>query len=200
MPIIFCDLETTGLMPEFNSILEIALVATDDNLKEIDRLSCVANVWVADKLAQMTEAERSKLGVEPIVYEMHEQNGLWRASAQSEHNVHDVDKMVAAWLLATLGAENLGERRGPQLAGNTINFDRAFLRRHMPLAHSALHYRNIDLSSLNEMARRFAPDLYAGRPGRETESNHRALGDVLNSLDLARYYAQHLKGTQNNAA
>jgi oligoribonuclease len=89
--------------------------------------------------------------------------------------------------------EHIGEKKGPQLAGSTVGFDRAFMQVHLPKAHDLLHYRSLDVSSLNEFAKRFVPGVYESRPrGNGGVPKHRAMDDILESLEVARHYSRRL--------
>lgn len=194
--IVFLDLETTGLNPAKHVILEVAAVITDDALNEIAGRSWVA-YWHASRLmiapsGSVVDSVIASVSwdVDPIVLEMHTNNGLWAESAASALARGDVDAQLRAFVAEH--CPELGERKGPQLAGNTINFDRAFLQAQLPETHAALHYRNIDMTTLNEMARRFKPDLHAARPKMPEESKHRAFSDVEESVALAHYYRDAL--------
>ncbi len=74
------------------------------------------------------------------------------------------------------------------LAGSTVSFDRSFLRQHMPKLESRVHYRSIDVSSLTELAARWAPEIYAARPKAEDGAAHRALPDILENIEYLRYF------------
>jgi oligoribonuclease len=198
--LVFLDLETTGLRPEKHFVLEVAAIITDDELTEIVRFTAVANWVYSHQLAVGREAERENnawyADVDPYVLEMHTKNGLWAASAASKIRRYDIDQMLAAVIDETVrnAGGTPGEKTGPQLAGNTISFDRAFMRDQLPLSHALLSYRNVDVTTLNEMARRFWPAVHAARP-RTAGDAHRAEVDVAESLATARYYAQALGPT-----
>ena len=211
MPIVFCDLETTGLDPSVDDVAEIAVIITDDKLNELGRFERVISLWYARDCQLWFENPGDQpaldrlygaIGrtIDPYVLNMRGKNSLWQASADSENRRFEIDLQAREWLMTTLGVDKLGEKIGPQLAGNTINFDRAFLRTHFPHIFKSLHYHNIDLSTMNEMAKRFNPDLYSGRPGQNTESTHRSMSDCDHSLALARYYAANLADGVKDAA
>ncbi len=193
--IIFTDLETTGLSASRHRVLEAAVIATDDKFVELGRFTAVAH-WAPAQQLQTARADRAIAaafwGVDPYVLDMHTKNGLWSASAASTLSLADVDRLVAGFVAEVCAAHGVtpGEKTGPQLAGNTINFDRAFLQVDLPQTHALLHYRNVDVTTLNEMARRFWPEVHAARP--RAGNTHRAAADVAESLETARYYAARL--------
>ena len=196
--LIFMDLETSGLRADTHSVLEVAVIMTDDAFADIARFTAVAHWLYASDLADANSAVRDAFAkftvdVDPFVLEMHTKNGLWAASMASTMSLDDVDSMLATFIAETCAAHGVvpGEKTGPQLAGNTINFDRAFLQAQLPLTHALLHYRNVDITTLNEVARRFWPAVHKDRP-RSAGNVHRAEADVLASLETARYYARTL--------
>jgi oligoribonuclease len=186
----FTDLETTGLVAAKCAVLEVAVVVTDDELRKHACFERVIYHHQSPYLSlvdissdEQVQSASSVTGIDPVVIKMHGGTGLWSASAASPFRLESVDADLAAFL--DLHA------RGAQLAGNTINFDRAFMQVHLPQAHAVLHYRNFDCSTLNEFARRFCLDVYDRRPKLDKVA-HRSMTDALDSLSLARYYRDHL--------
>ena len=184
--IVWVDLETTGLIPAKERILEVAAIITDDDLVEVARFHSVTSEARYHDLSQ----------VDPYVLKMHADNGLWCESllAQEFGEIGRVDEALRFFIEEHCG-ENIYEKKGPQLAGSTISFDRAFMQVHLPTAHALLHYRNLDVSTLNEMSKRFWPEVYESRPRQNADggrSAHRAMSDIEHSLWTARYYASRL--------
>jgi oligoribonuclease len=177
--LVFLDLETTGLDPNKDDVLEVAAIVTDDQLNEIARFERV--IWTSIKFHQLN----------PFVRDMHTQNGLWPLIAGGD-DAASADKDLAAFIREhAVNATKDGKTDRPQLAGNTISFDRAFMQKHLPDAEAELHYRNLDISSLNEMSRRFFPAAYEARP-KQPQIAHRAMADAEDSLRVARHYAKAL--------
>lgn len=169
--ILFLDLETAGLRPTQDSILEVGVILTDDALVELARFHRV--------LADVGD---------PFVRTMHATNGLWEACAESKISVRQADSDLAELL------ERWKENRPGEpilLAGNSVHFDRSFMAVDMTKSLKLLHYRQIDVSSLNEMALRFAWRWDRSRP--KAPSIHRAMPDVEHSLETARYYAARME-------
>ena len=180
----FLDLETCGLDVEGDDILEVACIVTDDRLAtEVARYHAVVRT------------DREFYELPEVVRDMHTKSGLWAEVKDDKiaQPIRQVDEALASFLREHAvkierdnGRANLVR---PQLAGNGIHFDRGFLRRCLRKAEAELHHRQLDVTSVNELMRRFCPPIYEARP-RPTESAHRAMDDVLESLAVARHYGR----------
>ena len=170
--LVWIDLEMTGLKPETDRILEVALVVTDANLAPV----AVAPVWVLHQddstLAAMDSWNQGTHGRSGLIDKV-------KASAQNEV---EVEAAALAFL-----REYVPPRASP-MCGNSICQDRRFLARWMPALEEFFHYRNLDVSTLKELCRRWKPELMKGIP---KEGRHEALADVYESIDELRYYRQH---------
>lgn len=193
--IAWIDLEATGLDAAKHVILEVAAIVTDDQLLEIDRFHRVVR-WVPARMLALLGPDSSEaeiksvaavLKIDRVVIDLHTKGGLWAEAAQSEHALADVDTQLAVFLSKT-SVEPDGQKA--QIAGSSIWLDRSFMSVHMPLALRQLHYRCIDVTTLNELARRCWPRLHQGRPAKREV--HRAMPDIEDSLDLCRYYAAQI--------
>jgi oligoribonuclease len=200
--LVFLDLETTGLNADREEILEVAAIVTDDKLVEVARFN------------QLVTPSREFYQLDEFVRDMHTKNGLWAVlkanydtfsatEYKGPRSVDGVDELLSQFLIKyTVKCETVADPKKPgneyvkldraPLAGNTISFDRAFMKRHLPNAEAQLHYRNFDVSSLNEFARRFAPAVYEARPRMPQSAAHRAMADCEDSLNVARHYAEKL--------
>lgn len=170
--LIWIDLEMSGLRPDRDRILEVALVVTDHELDVVAQ----APVYVVHQQDAVLDA------MDSWNQSTHGRSGLIdkvRASAASES---EVEQAALAFLREYVPA------RASPMCGNTICQDRRFLARFMPGLEEWFHYRNLDVSTLKELARRWKPDLMKGIP---KEGRHEALADVLESIAELRYYRQH---------
>jgi len=170
----FIDLETSGLDKHNDTILEFAMVITDDGLTEMDRMTFVVDPssWT-----------RHSVEWHPQAFEMHKASGLFaEASAGAGKGLSFIEDQAIAML-------EYHNCLGAPLAGSTIDFDRAFIDRMMPDLARLFHYRSINVSTVTELAKRFAPVIYAKRPGADdTIKAHRSLPDILMSIEQLRYY------------
>ncbi|MGN6103517.1 MAG: oligoribonuclease [Kofleriaceae bacterium] len=208
--LLWIDLETTGLDASTDHVLEVAAIVTDDNLDEVARFHRVVYSPRADKvchaLATGLVAPGMHHTVAQAVVEMHAKTGLWAESRRGQA-LATVDSDLAEFIKnhATrvderpetdpvrirAGYATRQTRVPPQLAGSTISFDRAFMATRLPTAERALHYRNVDVTSFNEVARRFWPAIHESRP-RADDGAHRAMVDIELSIAQLKYYLAHI--------
>ena len=171
--LIWLDLEMTGLSVATDRIIEIATVVTDAELNEL----AVGPELVIRQDGALLDA------MDDWNTRQHGRSGLLDAVRAS-----DVDERSAE--LQTLAFLRRHAHKGQvPLCGNTIHHDRRFLARHMPELEDFFHYRNVDVSSLRELARRWRPELVRRRPGQR--SGHRALADVRDSISELEHYRDH---------
>jgi oligoribonuclease len=171
--LVWIDCEMTGLDVEKDSLVEIAVLVTDSDLNILDEAGL--NVVIKprpDSLAQMGE----------FVTQMHKESGLLPLLADGL----DVDQAEQKILEYVKGFAP--EARTAPLAGNSIGTDRMFLNRYMPKLDAHLHYRNIDVSSVKELTKRWFPKVYFQLP--KKSGGHRALADIRESIAELRYYRQ----------
>ena len=168
--LVWIDCEMTGLDLVNDALIEVAALVTDFDLNVLGDGVDLVIAPPAAALDQMID----------FVREMHVSSGLLAelpqgmAMAEAETAVLDYVRAFCP------------EGSRPPLAGNTIATDRAFLARDMPALESFLHYRNVDVSSIKELARRWYPRAYYNAPTKS--GNHRALADIRESIEELRYY------------
>ena len=168
--IVWVDCEMTGLDLSVDEICEIAVVVTDSELNELDPgLQLVVKPSDA-ALANMGE----------FVTKMHTDSGLI-TEIPAGISISEAETQVLEYL-----KKWVTEARTAPLAGNSIGTDRMFLNRQMPALDNYLHYRNIDVSSIKELTRRWYPRVYFQLP--KKTGNHRALADIKESIQELRYY------------
>jgi oligoribonuclease len=167
--LVWLDLEMTGLDPDRCHILEIATAVTDEDLEVVAEGPTL--VLHADDAALATLSEWSRVQFTT--------SGLLDRCRASTLDCAAAEKETLAFL-----REHCRQGRSP-LCGNSVHTDRAFLWRHMRKLHDFLHYRNLDVSTIKEVVRRWYPDRFAPPP---KAGLHEALSDVYDSIAELRYY------------
>ena len=171
--LIWIDLEMTGLDPLADSILEIGTLVTDKDLKLVAEGPEFAIAHPVVRLEAMDEWNRTQ----------HAKSGLWRRVLASTTTLQQAEDATLAFL-----ALHVPPGKSP-ICGNSICQDRRFLARLMPRLEGYFHYRNLDVSTVKELCRRWSPDLLAGF---SKESAHTALSDIRDSVAELRYYRQFM--------
>lgn len=170
--LVWVDLEMTGLDPQTCVIVEIATIITDSDLEVVAEGPNLVVHQPAETLA----------GMDPFVVKMHERSGLLERIAASNISLEEAEEASLAFV-----KQHCAERSSP-LCGNSIWKDRQFIERYMPRFDGHLHYRNIDVSSIKELVRRWYPKEEA--PGKK--ESHRALDDILESIAELRFYRSNV--------
>jgi oligoribonuclease len=168
--LVWIDCEMTGLDYVADALIEIACVVTDFDLNPLGEGVDLVIKPPTEAVAQMVDFVRS----------MHEKSGLL-AELDSGITLADAEQQVLAYV-----REHCAEGTRPPLAGNTVATDRAFISRDMVELDAFLHYRIVDVSSIKELSRRWYPRAYFASPAKR--GNHRALADILESIEELRYY------------
>ena len=171
--LIWLDMEMTGLDPDKERIIEVAVVVTDAQL-EVVAEGPVLVIHQSDELLDGMDAWNKGT---------HGRSGLIdkvKASTITEAQAEDQ-------LLAFL-SQYVPPGKSP-LCGNTISQDRRFMFSYMPRFEAFFHYRNLDVSTLKELCRRWKPEIYKGF---QKKSKHEALADIYESIDELKYYREHL--------
>ncbi len=170
--LVWLDMEMTGLDPDRDRIIELALVVTDAHL----------NVLAESAVYVVHQSESVMAGMDEWNRKTHGGSGLTervRASAMGEAEV----EMAALEFLQ----QHVPSRSSP-MCGNSICQDRRFMARYMPRLEAYFHYRNLDVSTLKELARRWRPEVYKSLQKRGT---HQALSDIQDSIEELKHYRTH---------
>lgn len=170
--LIWIDMEMTGLDPDRDRVLEIAAIITDKNLERVAE-GPVLVVHQPDAVLQaMDKWNQSTHGKSGLIDRV-------RASTLTEAE--------AAHQMIAFLRKHVPIRTSP-MCGNSICQDRRFLARHMPELEAYFHYRNLDVSTLKELAGRWRPEL---KEGFKKANSHTALADILESIEELKYYREH---------
>ncbi|MGQ0430178.1 MAG: oligoribonuclease [Gammaproteobacteria bacterium] len=178
--LVWIDLEMTGLVPESDRIIEIATVVTDADLAVLAEGPVIAVRQAEPVLAAMDEWNTRTHAATGLIARV-------RASAEDEASA---ERATLAFLAAQVDAG-----RSP-MCGNSVCQDRRFLARWMPALERFFHYRNVDVSTVKELARRWAPGVFAGVT---KESRHTAQADIHESIAELRHYRAALLAAPWNA-
>ena len=170
--LIWIDCEMTGLNLESDVLVEIAVLVTDSELNLIGEGVDVVIKATAEQIAGMNE----------FVTEMHTASGLI-TEIPNGISLTEAEDLIIKYLES---AETTAGKS--PLAGNSVSVDRSFIARDMPRLSEYLHYRTIDVSSVKELARRWQPKVFFQAPAKT--GNHRALGDIQDSIEELKYYRQ----------
>ena len=171
--LIWIDLEMTGLDPQHDQIIEIATVITDPQLNELAQGPVLAIHQSDAVLAAMDEWNTNQ----------HAKSGLTERVRSSSVDTAAAERDTLAFL-----AQWVPQGASP-MCGNSICQDRRFLARLMPALEAFFHYRNLDVSTLKELARRWTPEVYKGF---SKDSSHLALDDIRDSIAELAYYRERL--------
>jgi oligoribonuclease len=168
-PLVWIDMEMSGLVPDRDRILEVAMVVTDADLNTIAE----APVYVLHQPEEVLES------MDAWNKATHGKSGLVDKVRASTFGEAEVEARLIEFLKPIVAA------RTAPLAGNTVHQDRRFMARYMPLFEQYLHYRIVDVSTLKELARRWRPEVLQGVA---KEGRHEALADVHESIEELRHY------------
>ncbi len=170
--LIWIDLEMTGLDTLNDHIIEIATVVTDKEL----------NVLAEGPVLAIHQHEPVLAGMDEWNRRQHGGSGLIQRVRDSRLSAGDAEQQTIAFVAQWL------EKGQSPMCGNSICQDRRFLAREMPALERYFHYRNLDVSTVKELARRWAPKLLEGL---QKSSTHLALDDIYDSINELKHYRQH---------
>ena len=171
--LIWIDLEMTGLDTDHDDIIEIATIVTDAELNILAEGPVMAIHQPDERLQTMDEWNTNQ----------HGKSGLTERVRQSTLDEAEAERRTIAFL------EQYVPAKASPMCGNSICQDRRFMARCMPTLEAYFHYRNLDVSTLKELARRWSPAVAAGFT---KESSHLALDDIRDSIAELKYYREHL--------
>jgi oligoribonuclease len=171
--LIWIDLEMTGLKPDTDFIIEMATIVTNADLDVVAEGPVIAIHQPDAVLDAMDEWNKRTHGA----------SGLITRVRESKYTTASAEKRTLEFVTA------LVEANASPMCGNSICQDRRFLARHMPTLEKFFHYRNLDVSTVKELARRWAPGII---PGFSKQGEHKALADIQESIRELAYYREHL--------
>ncbi|GGA85666.1 oligoribonuclease [Neiella marina] len=169
--LIWIDLEMTGLEPMTDVIIEIATIVTDDEL----------NVIAEGPVIAIHQSDTVLAGMDEWCTRTHTESGLVARIKESEYSVQQAEAETLAFL------SDYVEKGASPMCGNSIGQDRRFIYKYMPDLAEFFHYRNIDVSTLKELARRWRPDLAPFAK----QNTHLAMDDIRESIAELMYYREH---------
>ncbi len=176
------DLEMTGLEPRRDVIVEIATLITDDHL----------NIIAEGPDLVLHASPEQLAGMVPFVTEMHTKSGLLPEIIASTTTVEEAQARTLDFL-----KQHIPDPGSVPLCGNSIGTDRRFLQEYMPELEAYFHYRNVDVSTIKELARRWNPAVLDAMP--EKETTHRALDDIRESIaELVHYRTTLFQPIESN--
>lgn len=170
--LIWIDMEMSGLSPQHDQILEVALVVTDAALNVVSEAPVLVLNQGDAVLSAMDDWNKST----------HAKSGLLERVRSSTLSAREVEARMLFFLQPLVPA------KVSPMCGNSVCQDRRFLARHMPELEAWFHYRNLDVSTLKELARRWRPDL-TGKFIKQ--GKHEALADIYESIGELKFYREH---------
>ena len=170
--LIWIDLEMTGLEPQEDVIIEIATIVTDKNL----------NILAEGPVLAVHQSDDVLNAMDEWCTNQHGKSGLTQRVKDSKVNEAEAEKQTIAFL------EQYVPKGASPMCGNSICQDRRFLANYMPELEEFFHYRNLDVSTIKELAQRWSPEVYNGF---NKESSHLALDDIKDSIAELVYYREH---------
>ncbi|MCU0572899.1 MAG: oligoribonuclease [Syntrophobacteraceae bacterium] len=177
--LVWIDLEMTGLSVETSTIIEIAIVITDAELRELGR-------WPAGALGQaICQPESILAGMDDWGKRAHARTGLLERVRESSFDLAAAQRHALEFVRRYCPEPGADRSKGCPLAGNSIGIDRTFLQAYMPDLERHTSYRNVDVSTIKELVNRWYPHCSYDKP---EAGRHTAMADILASIEELRYY------------
>ncbi|WP_417543938.1 oligoribonuclease [Marinobacter sp.] len=170
--LVWIDLEMTGLDPEKERIIEMATIITDSEL----------NLVAEGPVVAINQPDSLLDAMDEWCTRTHGESGLTKRVRESKVSEAEAEQQTLAFL-----KEYMKKGKSP-LCGNSIGQDRRFLVKYMPELEDFFHYRNLDVSTVKELARRWRPDVLEGV---KKQGSHLALDDIRDSINELRHYREH---------
>src|SRR5688572_22580074 len=170
--LIWIDMEMSGLDPDADRVLEVAIVITDADLNTVAEAPTLV----------VHQSDAVLGGMDKWNTDTHGKSGLTDRVRASTLTEREVEEKMVAFL-----ADYVPPRVSP-MCGNSVHQDRRFMARHLPQLEAFFLYRNLDVSTLKELARRWKPQIMAGLT---KHGKHEALADIYESIDELKYYREH---------
>ncbi|KIA80677.1 oligoribonuclease [Chromobacterium amazonense] len=170
--LIWLDMEMTGLNPDADRIIEVAMIVTDSQL----------NVVAESPVLVIHQPDAVLDAMDDWNKNTHGKSGLIEKVKNSAVSEAEAEQVLLEFMM-----QHVPERTTP-MCGNTIHQDRRFMARWMPRLEAYFHYRNLDVSTLKELCKRWKPEVAKGVVKR---GKHEALADILESIEEMRYYREH---------
>lgn len=170
--LIWIDMEMTGLEPEQDRIIEVATLITDSDL----------NVLAEGPVLAVHQSDDVLEGMDEWNQRTHGESGLVERVRKSQLNEADVEAQTIAFL------QRYAERGSSPMCGNSVHQDRRFMVKYMPSLADFFHYRNLDVSTVKELAKRWRPDVASSY---KKQSTHQAMDDIRDSVNELKHYREH---------
>jgi len=165
-------MEMTGLEPEQDRIIEVATLITDSDL----------NVLAEGPVLAVHQSDDVLDGMDEWNQRTHGESGLVERVRKSQLNEADVEAQTIAFL------QRYAERGSSPMCGNSVHQDRRFMVKYMPSLADFFHYRNLDVSTVKELAKRWRPDVASSY---KKQSTHQAMDDIRDSVNELKHYREH---------